>query len=102
MKVRNAKPMSYSSKATSKDAEANTILSWGEKKHFNAYIYPASGQAQAEQYGNELGYILNLLTNDLVLTEGDGVYVYDETEPDYVVISIKRYTDHHLVEVKKR
>ena len=45
------------------DEEANKKSIFGEKKEIKAYIYPATGQVQAEQWGKELPYIFNLLTN---------------------------------------
>lgn len=100
MIVRNGKNYKYSEYITVTDDEANTYKTYGDKNDIHAYIYPASGQVQSNQYGKDLGYILNLLTNENKLKEGDGLCVYSD-EVDYEVISIKRYTGHFFCELKK-
>ena len=82
------------------DDENNTVEVLGEPFEIKAYIYPASGQVQAQQYGNELGYVLNCLTHDDRLKELDVISVYDDK--DYSVISVKVYSGHYLLELKKR
>lgn len=68
-----------------------------------AYLYPAGGQIQAQQYGQRLGYMLNMLYNDGPIAERDGVCVYVEPSelPDYKVVSIKRYTGHCEAELER-
>ena len=61
----------------------------------NAEIYPASGRIQAQVYGEKLNYMLNML-----IEERDGICINSET-PNYEVVSIKKYTFHKLVELKK-
>ena len=100
MIVRNGKTYHYAPINVTIDEEAHKKVDYGKQQPFNAYIYPASGQVQAETYGNELKYILNLLTNEDVLKEGYGV-AYNSTEINYKVISIKEYTGHFLCELKK-
>lgn len=66
-------------------------------------ISPASGRLQAEIYGERLNYILNMLHDGPgAINEGDGICVYvpKDNEPDYKVISIKRYS-HLFIELEK-
>ena len=67
----------------------------------NAEIYPASGRIQAQVYGEKLNYILNMLIERTTeIKERDGICISSET-PNYEVVSIKKYTFHKLVELKK-
>lgn len=101
MDVLNGKEYKYAIPEVIEDEEANKKVVWEEQATFiNAYIYPASGQVQAEQYGKDLPYIKNLLTNDFRLKEGYGLMV-DSDQVDYAVISVKKYTGHLLCEIKK-
>lgn len=85
----------------SKDKEGCENVSWIGEYTIDANIYPASGKAQAEQYGMRLTYILNMLCYDTGIEEGDALCVYDAEKPDYKVISIKQYSDHLLCELEK-
>jgi hypothetical protein len=74
-----------------------------EGLEIKANISPASGKLQAEIYGERLNYILNMLYDGpLELVEGDSicVYVSKDSEPDYKIISIKRYS-HLTIELEK-
>lgn len=67
----------------------------------NAEIYPASGRIQAQVYGEKLNYMLNMLIERTTeIKERDGICINSET-PTYEVVSIKNYTFHKLVELKK-
>ena len=100
MEVKNGKIYKYAPATVLEDQEAHKKTVFGAKQEINAYIYPASGQVQAKQYGKELPYIMNLLTNENKLEEGYGLCVYGD-DVDYVVISIKIYSAHYLCEIKK-
>lgn len=100
MIVRNGKNYKFAIFETKENDEGYKYSDWGNLQDINAYIYPASGQVQAQQYGNELSYYLNLLTNEDKLKEGYGLCVYEDVI-DYKVVSIKKYTNHFLVELKK-
>lgn len=67
MKVRNLKEYRYKRYTTITDEEANERKGYADEGIINAYIYPASGKIQAQIYGKELGYILNLITNEDIL-----------------------------------
>lgn len=100
MIVRNGKTYKFAKFIDKKSDEGHKYREWGDSEDINAYIYPASGEVQARQYGNEMGYYLNLLTNEDKLQEGFGLCVYGE-KVDYKVVSIQRYTEHFLLELKK-
>lgn len=100
MEVRYAKTHMYAPNMIIEDEEANKKSIFGEKKEIKAYIYPATGQVQAEQWGKELPYIFNLLTNEDKLKEGYGI-AYNSDSINYRVVSIKPYTNHFLCEIKK-
>lgn len=82
------------------DEEANTVVRYDALQPFYAYIYPASGQVQAQQYGRDLNYILNMITTDDTLDELDGVQVFSNESIDYEVISKKRYKEHMEYEIQ--
>lgn len=68
-----------------------------------AYIYPATGQVQVQQYGQRLGYVLNMLYQDYQISERDGVCVCAKSTepPDYRVVSVKRYSNHYEAELER-
>lgn len=94
-----------------KDNEGCSTETWSDGARFFGEQWPASGKVQAQQYGDRLGYILNMKVNgdyeiksdshgnlydfgdDLVFRENDGICVFTsaESEPDYRIISIKPY-----------
>lgn len=66
-----------------------------------AEIWSASGRVQAEIYGTRLAYILNMLCyKDIDIKERDGIAVYTQNQPDYKVISIKRWSNHLQIELE--
>lgn len=96
---------------TVKDKEGCTTEKWRDGASFLGEQWPASGKVQAQQYGDRLGYILNMKVNGyyevksdshgnyydfgggLVFREQDGICVFTSStsEPDYRIISIKPY-----------
>lgn len=100
MLVRYSKTYRYAPSIKVKDEEGHAKSTFGELMDIEAYIYPASGQTQAQIYGKELPYVYNLLTNEDKLKEGYGI-CYKSDVINYKVISIKDYTKHFLCEIKK-
>lgn len=103
MRIKNKKIYYLKRKTVIEDNEGGKYPGYSEPIEIQANIYPASGKLQAEIYGERLNYILNMLYDGLeTLKEGDGmcVYVSKESEPDYKVISIKRYS-HLFIELEK-
>ena len=104
MRIKNKKACWLKKKINTEDDEGNVYEDYSnEPIEIKANIYPASGRLQAEIYGERLNYILNMLYDgSKTLNEGDGicVYVSKESQPDYKVISIKRYS-HLFIELEK-
>lgn len=103
MRIKNKKTYYLKRKTVIKDNEGGKYPGYSEPIEIQANIYPASGRLQAEIYGERLNYILNMLYDgSKTLKEGDGicVYVSKESEPDYKVISVKRYS-HLVIELEK-
>lgn len=100
MQVRYFKTYNFAKKIVTEDEEANTITRFGKLEEIKAYIYPADGQVQSQQWGKELPYIFNLLTNEDKLKEGYGI-AFNSDSVNYEVVSIKPYTKHFLCEIKK-
>ncbi|MDC0801531.1 hypothetical protein POG14_04990 [Clostridium paraputrificum] len=103
MRIKNKKTYYLKRKTVIKDNEGGKYPGYSEPIEIQANIYPASGKLQAEIYGERLNYILNMLYDGpQTISEGDGicVYVSKESEPDYKVISIKRYS-HLFIELEK-
>ncbi len=119
MRVKNKKIYYLKKKTIIEDNEGGKYSGYSEPIEIKANISPASGKLQAEIYGERLNYILNMLydgpykvivkdnitlyvVNDIELCEGYGicVYVSKESEPDYKIISIKRYS-HLVIELEK-
>lgn len=70
-----------------------------------AIIWPASGRMQAELYGLRLTNILNVnYYGALNIAENDClcIDVGANEEPDYKVISVKKYPKFMLIEAEKR
>lgn len=95
-----------------KDNEGSTYEEWGAAIPFSGESWPASGKAQAQQYGERLPYIYNLkidgeyvtsvddkgiityeFNDGLKIRETDGIclFVGQDKSPDYKVISIRPY-----------
>lgn len=123
MKIKKSRLKSYCLKRarSAKDNEGNTSLEYdGSAFFFQGMVWPASGKLQAEVYGQRLNYIRNckiegdytiiqdgakvnyVFETGLVLSEGDGVYIYSavDKKPDYRIVSIKPYTPLY-VELEK-
>jgi len=103
LRVKNKKTYYLKKKTIIEDNEGGKYPGYSEPIEIKANISPASGKLQAEIYGERLNYILNMLYDGpLELVEGDGicVYVSRDSEPDYKVISIKRYS-HKAIELEK-
>ncbi|MGL4571854.1 MAG: hypothetical protein ACRCVJ_12405 [Clostridium sp.] len=104
MRIRNKKVYYLKAKEVIEDDEGGKyegFLKEGIK--IEANIYPATGKLQGEIYGERLKYILNMLYDGKnEIKEGDGVCVYvsKESNPDYRVISSKRYS-HMTIELEK-
>lgn len=104
MRIKNKRTYYLKKKTIIEDNEGGRYPGYSEEStEIQANIYPASGKLQAEIYGERLNYILNMLYDGPeAINEGDGicVYVYKDNEPDYKVISIKRYS-HIFIELEK-
>lgn len=103
MRIKNKKTYYLKRKTVIEDNEGGKYPGYSESIEIQANIYPASGKLQAEIYGERLNYILNMLYDeDAEIAESDGicVYVSKDKEPDYKVISIKRYS-HLFIELEK-
>ena len=95
-----------------KDSEGSTGEEYGTASSVSGESWPASGKAQAEQYGQRLSYIRNMRINGkykiqtdskgnthYILKDGtdiqelDGICLYTgrDQKPDYKIISIKPY-----------
>ena len=103
MRIKNKKTYYLRKKTIIEDNEGGKYQEYSESIEIQANIYPASGKLQAEIYGERLNYILNMLYDGQEsINEGDGicVYVSKDNEPDYKIISIKRYR-HLFIELEK-
>lgn len=103
MRIKKKKTYYLKKKIVIEDNEGGKYPGYSEPIEIQANIYPASGKLQAEIYGERLNYILNMLFDGTqVINEGDGICVYvpKDKEPDYKVISIKRYS-HLFIELEK-
>lgn len=104
-----------------KDSEGSTSEEYGAASSISGESWPASGKAQAEQYGQRLNYIRNMRINGkykiqtdskgnphYILKDGtdiqelDGICLYAgrDQKPDYKVIAIKPYR-YLTIEVEK-
>lgn len=104
MRIKNKKTYYLKRKIVIEDNEGGKYPGYSEEAlEIQANIYTASGKLQAEIYGERLNYILNMLYDGPEsISEGDGICVYvpKDKEPDYKVISIKRYS-HLFIELEK-
>ena len=88
-----------------KDEEGNIIEQYDIAKSDKAIIWPAGGRLQAEMYGLRLTNILNINYYGLLdIVENDGlcINVGANVEPDYKVISVRKYPKFKLIEAEKR
>lgn len=93
MRMRRSLKRDYALKhrITGRDNEGGYIETWSEPETITATIWQASGQLQAEMYGERLAYMRNMEYEGAeVINENDGicVFVSSENDPDYKVISV--------------
>lgn len=67
-------------------------------------IQPVTSKLTAEMYGERVNNIRVGYTEDMDIKESDGVCVEvgAESEPDYVVIGVKKWTAHTVIDLEKR
>lgn len=115
------KPYRFFPRITKRDNEGSTYETYGESFSLRSEVYPASGNVQAEQYGERLNYIYNCriwetykiqrneqgqteyVFDGFALKERDGISLYSEedSKPDYQILSIKPYRHSLLLEVER-
>lgn len=84
-----------------KDDERSTVLEYLDPIEDKAVIWPAGGKVQAELYGLRLAYMLNMnYYGDLNISENDAICI-DTAEPEYKVVSIKKYPKFKYIELEK-
>lgn len=95
-----------------KDNEGSTYEEYGAASPFLGESWPASGKTQAQQFGQQLGYIRNLkidgaytikadengklhyiLESGVDLMELDGICLFagETATPDYKIVAVKPY-----------
>ena len=104
MRIKNKKTYYLKKKAIIRDNEGGKYERYSNDPiEIKSNIWPASGKVQAEIYGERLKYILNMLYDgNIELNEGDGICVYTnkDSEPDYKIISIQKFS-HLKIELEK-
>ena len=67
-------------------------------------IQPVTSKLTAEMYGERINNIRVGYTADMDIKESDGVCVDvgTESDPDYVVIGVKKWTSHAVIDLEKR
>ena len=94
-----------------RSGETTTTFEGAVPEPFYANVQSASGQAAAAEYGMRLPYTFNLYGCTEPLEVGTGVYLdatYDEndedeqSEPDCVVIAVKRTPRERSIVIQKR
>ncbi len=114
MRMKQSRKQLYylKSRESKPDDEGGIYPEYTTAHPFIGEVWPASGKAQAEVYGERLSYIRNariegkyvittardgivhyVYPDGLDIVENDGVclYVTADSEPDYKVLSIKPY-----------
>lgn len=90
-----------------KDSEGGRYETFSDAGTVKAIVWPASGKAQAEMYGERLNYIINLemdgryqiqmeddtvtyvLENGLAIREKDGISLHGSEQPEYQIIAVR-------------
>lgn len=88
----------------SKNSEGGDVESWAAAVPIDATIWQASGQVQAQMYGEHLAYIKNMEyhgTENLQEKDGICVDVTGTDPPDYIIRSINRYVDPKVIVLEK-
>lgn len=100
MRQRNITKVFLFKKTTIKTDEARVINNYsGNGEEIIVCVWPASSYKQSQVYGQEINEILNMIS-DYDIDVDDGIAL-DSTEPNYIVISKKSYTNHKWYELKK-
>lgn len=102
MQVQNLKDYKVYKHASKTDDEGCIFEGYSDSPiTVQAYIYPADGRVQVEQYGERLSYMLNMMVNlPTEIDERDGVCVFGNSV-DYRVISKQQYTEHAQIVLEK-
>ena len=90
--------------STDTDVEGGVYEVWGAAVPIEARIWPAGGRVQAEQYGQRLTYMKNMLYEGAeALMEGDGICVgvAADHDPDYRIVSVQREYMPQVIELEK-
>lgn len=112
MKRKRVKKYYLKKRETLKDGQGGTYEEYNEPIEWSGEVWAAGGEVQVKMYGERLSYIRNvkiegkykIVTDEknrvhyvfesgLDVTESDGMclYVSEESDPDYKIISIKPY-----------
>lgn len=112
MKRKRVKKYYLKKRETLKDGQGGTYEEYNEPIEWSGEVWAAGGEVQVKMYGERLSYIRNvkiegkykIVTDEknrvhyvfesgLDVTELDGMclYVSEESDPDYKIISIKPY-----------
>ena len=102
MKVKNLKEYKVYPYMWQTDNEGGIFEGYSDTpKAVQAYVYPAGGRVQAEQYGERLAYMLNMMVNlPSDIRENDGICVFADSA-DYKVVSISLYSEHAQIMLEK-
>ena len=76
-----------------KTSEGTPVVTWGDPIELDATVWKASGQVQAQMYGDHLAYIANMEyegTEHIAENDGICVFVSADSKPDYIVKSVNK------------
>jgi hypothetical protein len=95
-------------KVKSRESVKNSIgevsAGYDEGRDVEIDIQPVTSKLTAEMYGERVNNIRVGYTADMGIKESDGVCVEvgADDEPDYVVIGVKKWTSHTVIDIEKR
>lgn len=103
MQKKRMKKFSICKSIPYKDNEGNTISKFDDPIKDEAIIWPAGGKLQSQMYGLRVNSIINMnYYGNLSIKENDGLCIDSTGNPDYKVISVRKYTKFLFIEAEKR
>lgn len=103
--IADQRPLIYSpAEITRSEFNGEKTAQYNQRTPFTASVAPASGQLDAQAWGNRLPYIKRLYGASEALTEGGGVWLDADAQeqPDYIVISAQVYPRETVYTIGKR
>lgn len=89
-------------RVTVTEPDGTTSQDWGDPVTIHGSVQPAGGRMMSEMYGERLAYMrVMYVESTTAVTEGAGVCLDTDTDPDYRVVAIRPWASVKVVDLEK-